>query len=171
MSGCEDQSVRIWDAASGQQLQQLEGHDDEVNSVSFSQDGKRIVSGSWDRSGRIWDAASGQQLQQLEGHEREVTSVGFSTDGKRIVSGSGDKSVRIWDAASGQQLQQLEGHDEGVTSVATSCGDVHLAFKPLWSSHVLCNTLIWDRPISHLGGTSLLCDCWLELQPNNPSSA
>ena len=38
-------------------------------SVSFSGDGKRIVSGSYDRTVRVWDAVSGEcVLGPLEGH-------------------------------------------------------------------------------------------------------
>ena len=41
-------------------------------SVSFSPDGKRIVSGSRDESIIIWDAESGNQLKTLNGHSGEV---------------------------------------------------------------------------------------------------
>jgi WD40 repeat protein len=64
--------------------------------VAFSQDGKRVVSGSGDKTVRIWDAASGEQQLELKGHSDWVTSVAFSQDGKRVVSGSDDKTVRIW---------------------------------------------------------------------------
>ena len=76
-----------------------------VLSVSFSPDGRRIVSGSYDRTIRIWDAESGQELSKLEGHTAVVLSVSFSPDGRRIVSGSDDKTIRIWDAESGQELR------------------------------------------------------------------
>lgn len=89
-----------------------------VNSVSFSTDGTRIVSGSYDKSVRVWDASTGQQLQVLNDHVGRVTSVSFSADGTQIVSGSEDKSVRVWDAWTGQQLQILDGHTDQVTSVS-----------------------------------------------------
>ena len=73
--------------------------------MSFSRDGKRIVSGSLDSTVRVWDAVSGEcVLGPLEGHTGGVRSVSFSGDGKRIVSGSRDRTVRVWDAVSGECL-------------------------------------------------------------------
>ena len=82
----------------------LKGHTSYVNSVSFSPDGKRIVSGSDDNTIRIWDATTGKELEILEGHTDWVNSVSFSPDGKRIVSGSDDKTIRIWDFPPLQEL-------------------------------------------------------------------
>ena len=60
VSGSYDNTVRVWDAVSGEcVLGPLEGHTGSVRSVSFSPDGSRIVSGSWDKTVRVWDAVSG----------------------------------------------------------------------------------------------------------------
>ena len=54
VSGSSDNTVRIWDAETGQQQQELKGHSEPVFSVSFSRDGKRVVSGGGDGI-RIWE--------------------------------------------------------------------------------------------------------------------
>ncbi|MEP4195691.1 MAG: AAA family ATPase [Aliishimia sp.] len=120
VSGSDDNTLRIWDVQSGEELQVLRGHESYVTSVAFSSDGRSILSGSQDYTLRIWDAQSGEELQVLQGHERPVTSVAFSTDGRRILSGSYDNTLRIWDAKSGEELQVLQGHESDVTSVAFS---------------------------------------------------
>ena len=93
-----------------------------VNSVAFSPDGTRLVTGNRDQTVRLWDAQRGQPIgEPLRGHEGWVSSVAFSPDGKRLVSGSYDRTVRLWDTQSGQPLgKPLRGHDDEVNSVAFS---------------------------------------------------
>ncbi|MFM7737929.1 MAG: WD40 repeat domain-containing protein, partial [Planctomycetota bacterium] len=83
----------------------LYGHEERVQSVAFSPDGTRIVSGSGDSTLKLWDAASGEELKTLSGHTDGVGSVAFSPDGTRIVSGSLDTTLKLWDAASGEELK------------------------------------------------------------------
>jgi WD40 repeat protein len=64
-SGSDDKTVKIWDRASGDCLQTLEGHSSRVSSVVFSADGQHLASGSGDDTVKIWDRASGDCLQTL----------------------------------------------------------------------------------------------------------
>ena len=60
--------MRVWDASTGAELWQLNGHTNRVNSVAFSHDGIYIVSGSSDMSVRVWSASTDAELHQLNGH-------------------------------------------------------------------------------------------------------
>jgi len=55
VSGSGDDTVKVWDAESGQETLTLKGHLGGVTSVSFSPDGKRIVSGGGDQMVKVWD--------------------------------------------------------------------------------------------------------------------
>ncbi|KAF9485945.1 hypothetical protein BDN70DRAFT_870420 [Pholiota conissans] len=111
VSGSDDQTVRVWDASTGEELKVLEGHGDYVRSVGFSSDNMQIVSGSDDKTVRVWDALTGEELKVLEGHHGSVQSVAFSSDNKWIVSGSDDRTAQVWDASMGEELKVLEDND------------------------------------------------------------
>ena len=94
-------------------------HEDSVNSVAISADGKRVISGSFDGTARLWDAHTGKELATLF-HEDWVWSVAISADGKRVISGSGYRTARLWDAHTGEELVTLSHERSSVSSVALS---------------------------------------------------
>ena len=60
-SGSADDTVRVWDADTGQPIgQPFTGHTGTVAGVVFSSDGHRIVSGSADKTLRLWNTDTGQ---------------------------------------------------------------------------------------------------------------
>ncbi len=115
-----DNTVKTWDAATGQPIQTFRGHQGAVISVVFSPDGETIVSASWDNTIKIWNAATGKTIHTLKGHRSRVTSVVFSPDGETIVSASWDNTIKIWDALTGKLIQTLKAHQSSVTSVVFS---------------------------------------------------
>ncbi|MGB8259390.1 MAG: serine/threonine-protein kinase [Terracidiphilus sp.] len=119
-SGSWDDTIKLWDAASGSLLRTLQGHTSSVLSVAFSPDGRTLASGSDDHTIKLWDAASGSLLRTLQGRGGFVDSVAFSPDGRTLASGSWDKTIKLWDAASGSLLRTLQGHTSVVESVAFS---------------------------------------------------
>ena len=113
-----DNTVRLWDAATGSCCSTLEGHTDRISAVAFSPDGKLVASASGDSTVRLWDVATEVAMQTLEGHSSSVNAVAFSPDGNLVASASGDSTVRLWDVATEVAMQTLEGHSNSVNAVA-----------------------------------------------------
>jgi hypothetical protein len=107
-SGSMDETVRVWDAVTGEPALggPLEGHGDAVVSVAWSPDGTMIASGSDDKTVRVWDSATGEPALggPLEGHSGRVLSVAWSPDGTTIVSKDFNEQVLVWNAATGEQV-------------------------------------------------------------------
>jgi V8-like Glu-specific endopeptidase len=125
VSASRDQTVRVWDAATGQPYgEPLTGHTDIVTAVAIGRVAGQeiIVSASWDRTVRMWDAATGQPYgEPLTGHTDIVTAVAIGrVAGQEIIaSASKDRTVRMWDAATGQPYgEPLTGHTDIVMAVA-----------------------------------------------------
>lgn len=105
------------------------GHEDKVNSVCLSSDGRWAMSGSSDNTLRLWDVSSGSCVRTFLGHSASVYSVCLSLDGHWALSGSGyfsmdrqvkDQTLRLWDVSSGRCVRTFKGHFPCVTSVCLS---------------------------------------------------
>ncbi len=112
----------LWDLDTGQCLHTFEGDNyvDGVDTLTFSPDGRFVLSGSNDNKIRLWDIATRECLRTFEGHTDWVKSVAFSPDGRFALSGSNDKTLRLWDVVTKQCLRTFEGHTDSVESSAFS---------------------------------------------------
>ncbi|WPD24270.1 MAG: trypsin-like peptidase domain-containing protein [Candidatus Electrothrix scaldis] len=126
-SGYENGTIEVRNINTGKSII-LQGHIGNVTSVSFSLDGKKLVSGSDDKTVRVWDIETGQELTVFRGHVQPVTSASFSPDGKLAASGAGfgwgyhdgEGTIRLWNVMSGKELAVLHGHSESVWSISFS---------------------------------------------------
>jgi hypothetical protein len=99
ITASDDQTARVWNAATGERLHVLEGHAGRVNSAAFSYDGTKIVTASWDDTVRIWDwdaTTAKRPPKVLRAHLEDINSAAFSPDGERIVTASDDGTARVW---------------------------------------------------------------------------
>ena len=92
-------TVRVWDAATGQQLTQLDGHTRAVAGCAFSPDGNRIASASYDMTVRVWDAATGGLVGGLN---VGAHCLPVAWAGGRIAAGAGNRML-IFDVLDGSQ--------------------------------------------------------------------
>jgi WD40 repeat protein len=115
-----DNTMRVWDAASGKPIGEPMKHKDAVSSAGFSPDGQRVVTASEDNTVRVRDAVSGKPIGEPMKHENAVISAQFSPDGQRVVTASLDKTARLWDAASDKPIGEPMQHERAVNSAQFS---------------------------------------------------
>ncbi|WNG17562.1 CHAT domain-containing protein [Cystobacter fuscus] len=100
----------------------LEGHGDQVRSVSFSADGRRLLTASQDGTARIW-SAEGKLLATLYGHDDWVLSAAFHPkDPTQVLTASQDGTARIWLIEGGKVrgVRAVARHEAPVTWAAWS---------------------------------------------------
>jgi RNA polymerase sigma factor (sigma-70 family) len=125
-----DDTVRVWEAATGKELRVLGPHDRAAVSVAFAPDGKHIATGTWFGSTYIWDAATGKLLHTLPGSPGGVTAVAFAPDGKTLaVGGSVADSVRLFDMANAKEVHHLSGGGLPLSSMNTPDSSVAFSQK------------------------------------------
>lgn len=94
-AGNSDSNIRLWDAATGEELLVFQGHNGRVSSVAFSPDGRLLISGgSEDHTIRFWNAANGEQVDRIDLTTSNdlVYTLAFAPDGGSFVAGT-DRGV------------------------------------------------------------------------------
>jgi WD40 repeat protein len=101
-------TIKLWDIKStGADIKTFKGHTRKVTAVRFSEDGKKIISGSDDNTIRQWDIESGNEEQKIVLTDGYTDRLAISTDGKVAASGWGD-TIKIWDIPNTKVVQILK---------------------------------------------------------------
>lgn len=121
-------AVRLLDPAGGSVLQTLAGPADQVLSVAWSSDGRRLaaaggVAGAFGEV-CLWDVpeagAPWGKPRVLKEHADTIFSVAWRPGAPEFATASIDKTVRVWDAAAGTVLRTLKDHVDAVFGLAYS---------------------------------------------------
>jgi len=114
LTGSHDNTARLWDATTGQQIRSFEGHRYSVTSVTFSSDGRFVLTGSLDDMALLWDAATGTQIRSFKWPSDMVKAVAISPDGRYVLT-CGFKTARLWDAATGKLIRSFAGGEDVIS--------------------------------------------------------
>ena len=95
-----DRRVRVWDAASGRAVAELEAADEEGTiSGAFSADGTQVVTAGPGGVARVYDTASGRRVGELGRGGRGLIEAAFDPSGERVVTGDAGGVVTVWDVS------------------------------------------------------------------------
>jgi WD40 repeat protein len=117
-SASYDGTARIWDVASGRELQVLRGHTIGISRVEFgAEHGAEVVTASDDETVRRWDPSTGELLATLPG-TGNVRSLVRSPDGRTLAAGTEDGNIYLFSDDLPEHARVLRGHRMAVWSVA-----------------------------------------------------
>ncbi|KAK3809385.1 MAG: WD40-repeat-containing domain protein [Benniella sp.] len=119
-SASEDNSVRLWDVATGDRRRTLTGHTEGAMGVAYAPYGVQIVTCSKDHTVRLWDAGTGECCKVLEGHTNWVREVVYSPQGDQLASAGDDTIIRLWNVKTGECQMTLTGHTHWIMSITYS---------------------------------------------------
>ena len=118
VSGSDDFTMFLWKPESEKTSHaRLTGHQQLVNHVQFSPDGRLLASASFDKSLRVWCGKTGRFLFVLRGHVQSVYQLAWSGDSRMLVSGSADSTLKLWSVETRKLVNDLPGHGDEVYTV------------------------------------------------------
>jgi WD40 repeat protein len=95
LAGVVGPGIHLWDTSTGA-VRELEGHTDEIRSIAFFPDGKRLLSGGKDGTVRLWDVASGEQRGLFEWGIGFINGVAVAPDGKTAAAAGNKGNIVLW---------------------------------------------------------------------------
>ena len=120
-------AVKLWNLQDDT-VTTLGSHADTVNALTFSPNGRWLVSGSDDYTFKVWDVSQRIEIRSLQ-HISDWTrspikAVAFSPDGRYLATAG--VHVKLWDTLDWSEITTLQ-HDEWLWAVAFSSDGTLLA--------------------------------------------
>ena len=105
--------------------QTLTGHPGKINAISFSKDGRQVVTatGVTGLGGEafLWDVETGKLIRRFTGEHRDILfDAELSPDGSILATAGYDRSIKVWETGSGKLLRTIEGHNGAIYDIAFS---------------------------------------------------
>ena len=114
----------VVDSETGVLLNSWTGHRSLITSLSYSPDGKNIVTTSYDRDIIVWNVENGKKLNTMKWKNNSVAiSAYFNNDSKKLVTAHGSGYIKVWDVDTGEEIKSWKAHDGGLNSVASNPDD------------------------------------------------
>lgn len=177
LSGSEDQTLALWDGATGQRRRRWQPHTGPVRAIAVNPVTGHFASGSADQTVKLWDGATGHCLRTLRGYTDFVLAIACPPLPARdlaepiVASGGSNHRIHIWEPQTGFCRQTLHGHTHDIWALAFSPQGDRLASAGvdqtirLWDwqtgqcQHVLRGHTDWIHALATQPGGNRLASC------------
>jgi WD40 repeat protein len=139
----EDWPYRLWELASGQEIETLDAHGDDDLPCPFSPDGRFLATAGRDQGTthasivRVWDLAKRREVRRFAGHRGGIRAVAFMPDGRSVISAGEDATALVWDLSdlSDRRVEDTPLTAEGLRARWTELAgnDARAAYRAAWA--------------------------------------
>jgi WD40 repeat protein len=113
------QNITIYNTLTGEVVKTFKAHSFKTNYLTYSPDGKTILSVGIDTI-KFWDAATYNLKFSVTGHKADISKAVFNANNLTVASASYDGMVNIWDASNGSLIKSFKAHSANIPSLAFS---------------------------------------------------
>ncbi|MEM7725477.1 MAG: WD40 repeat domain-containing protein [Cyanobacteria bacterium P01_A01_bin.45] len=144
-------------------IRNLRGHIWSIASLTFTADGKTLVSGSFDHTIKVWNLKTGKMIRTLDFHKDGVNCVVINPRTKQLISAGGaaqintDTKIKVWNLEKGKLVRTLKGHGMGVKSLLVTPDG-----KTLISASYDKTVKLWDVKTGKLLRTLIGHQAWVK---------
>ena len=122
-AGDIDKNIKIWDTENGSSKGELIGHNKDVTTIKWSNDGSYFGSGSADKMIKLWDLKSLKEICTIPtlGYG-PINDISLLNTGEMLIVAAGhvDGNITIWDAQRKSLCTEIKENSQG-KEVRTVC--------------------------------------------------
>lgn len=141
----------LWDLRVAHNVATFDGHDSDINAVSFMSNGTCFSTGSEDSSCKLYDIRACGPLSTFENTNLlwGITSVAFSKSGRLLFAGYDDFNCHVWDVlgkknddGEAKALHKISKHNNRVSCVGvTNTGEALCTGS--WDTTLIVRSLLF----------------------------
>lgn len=138
-SASSDQTIKLWQAATHQEIRTLRGHTGQVLSLAMLPGGETFLSGAADNTIRQWDLPSTEPLHEWLPQKSRVRTIAIGPKGRLAYAAGDDHTIQLIDLLENKPSAVWSGHASPITRIAPRGDDLQVA-----SSDAAGNLLLWN---------------------------
>ena len=122
-AGDIDKNIKMWDTENGSSKGELKGHNKDVTTIKWSNDGSYFGSGSQDKTIKLWDLKTLKEICTIPtlGYG-PINDISLLNTGEMLIVAAGhvDGNITIWDAQRKSLFTEIKENSQG-KEVRTIC--------------------------------------------------
>jgi len=129
ISASEDETVKLWNRATGEMVRSFDPHFRSVVTIAASQDGHVFATASWGTDVKLWRVNDGTLVRSLQAHLSGIGrgSIAFTSNSQVLFVGTGSGAIYCWNVSDGNLQLTLTEHEDALEALALSANDRWLA--------------------------------------------